>query len=47
VIIAGGVDAAITPLGVAGFASARALSTRNDDPERASRDRSMLAGTDS
>lgn len=37
VIIAGGVDAAITPLGVAGFASARALSTRNDEPERASR----------
>jgi 3-oxoacyl-[acyl-carrier-protein] synthase II len=37
VIIAGGVDAAITPLGVAGFAAARALSTRNDEPERASR----------
>ncbi len=37
VIIAGGVDAAITPLGLAGFASARALSTRNDEPERASR----------
>jgi len=37
VIIAGGVDAAITPLGMAGFAAARALSTRNDEPERASR----------
>lgn len=37
VIIAGGVDAAITPLGVAGFGSARALSTRNDDPTGASR----------
>lgn len=37
VIIAGGVDAAITPLGVAGFGAARALSTRNDEPERASR----------
>jgi len=37
VMVAGGAEAAITPLGVAGFASARALSTRNDDPERASR----------
>lgn len=37
VIVAGGVDAAITPLGVAGFAAARALSTRNEEPERASR----------
>ena len=36
-MVAGGAEAAITPLGVAGFASARALSTRNDDPERASR----------
>ncbi|HEX9284816.1 MAG TPA: beta-ketoacyl-ACP synthase II [Nitrospirales bacterium] len=36
-MIAGGAEAAITPLGVAGFASARELSTRNDDPERASR----------
>ncbi len=37
VIIAGGVDAAITPIGLAGFSAARALSTRNDEPERASR----------
>ena len=37
VIVAGGFDAGVTPLGVAGFASARALSTRNDDPQRASR----------
>ena len=36
-MVAGGAEAAITPLGVAGFASARALSTRNDDPERANR----------
>ncbi len=37
VIVAGGTEAAITPLGFAGFCSARALSTRNDDPEHASR----------
>lgn len=37
VMIAGGSEAAITPMGVGGFASMRALSTRNDDPERASR----------
>ncbi|MDD3609770.1 MAG: beta-ketoacyl-ACP synthase II [Halothiobacillaceae bacterium] len=37
VMIAGGTEAAITPLGVAGFASARALSTRNEDPAAASR----------
>lgn len=37
VMIAGGSEAAITPLGVGGFASMRALSTRNDDPQRASR----------
>ncbi|NTU70352.1 MAG: beta-ketoacyl-ACP synthase II [Coriobacteriia bacterium] len=37
VIVAGGFDAGVTPLGVAGFASARALSTRNDDPQGASR----------
>jgi 3-oxoacyl-[acyl-carrier-protein] synthase II len=36
-MIAGGTEAAITPLGVAGFAASRALSTRNDTPERASR----------
>ncbi len=37
VMIAGGSEAAITPLGVGGFAAMRALSTRNDDPEHASR----------
>ncbi len=37
VIIAGGADAAINPLGVAAFASMRALSKRNDSPEDASR----------
>jgi 3-oxoacyl-[acyl-carrier-protein] synthase II len=37
VMLAGGVESTITPLGVAGFTSMRALSTRNDDPERASR----------
>jgi len=37
VMIAGGSEAAITPMGVGGFASMRALSTRNDDPTRASR----------
>jgi 3-oxoacyl-[acyl-carrier-protein] synthase II len=37
VIVAGGTDAAITPLGVAAFASMRALSKRNDAPEKASR----------
>ncbi|MFP4154366.1 MAG: beta-ketoacyl-ACP synthase II [Halothiobacillaceae bacterium] len=37
VMIAGGAEGAVTPLGIAGFAAARALSTRNDDPERASR----------
>jgi 3-oxoacyl-[acyl-carrier-protein] synthase II len=36
-MICGGAEASITPLGVAGFAAMRALSTRNDDPERASR----------
>ena len=36
-VIAGGAEAAITPLGVGGFSSMKALSTRNDDPERASR----------
>ncbi|MBE3582893.1 MAG: beta-ketoacyl-ACP synthase II [Limnochordaceae bacterium] len=36
-MIAGGCEAAITPVGLAGFCAARALSTRNDDPTRASR----------
>jgi len=36
-IIAGGSEAVITPMPLAGFASMRALSTRNDEPERASR----------
>jgi 3-oxoacyl-[acyl-carrier-protein] synthase II len=36
-ILAGGSEAVISPLAVAGFASMRALSTRNDEPERASR----------
>ncbi|WP_432695109.1 beta-ketoacyl-ACP synthase II [Marinobacterium sp. YM272] len=37
VMIAGGAEMATTPLGVAGFSAARALSTRNDAPEAASR----------
>ncbi len=37
VMIAGGSEAAITPMGIGGFAALRALSTRNDEPERASR----------
>ena len=37
VILAGGAESAISPLGVAGFAAIKALSTRNDEPERASR----------
>ncbi|MFN3976594.1 MAG: beta-ketoacyl-ACP synthase II [Aquificaceae bacterium] len=37
VAIAGGCESAITPLGVAGFASMRALSTRNHEPQKASR----------
>ncbi len=36
-MIAGGSEAAITPMGVGGFSAMRALSTRNDEPERASR----------
>jgi 3-oxoacyl-[acyl-carrier-protein] synthase II len=36
-MICGGTEAAVTPLSVAGFSSARALSTRNDDPATASR----------
>jgi 3-oxoacyl-[acyl-carrier-protein] synthase II len=37
VMVAGGAEATISPLGVGGFAAARALSTRNDDPATASR----------
>src|SRR5689334_16239161 len=37
VMIAGGTEAPVTPMGVGGFAAMRALSTRNDEPERASR----------
>src|SRR4249920_371048 len=37
VMIAGGSEAAITPMGIGGFGAMRALSTRNDAPERASR----------
>ena len=37
VMIAGGSEAAITPMGIGGFGAMRALSTRNDEPSRASR----------
>jgi 3-oxoacyl-[acyl-carrier-protein] synthase II len=37
VMVTGGSEATITPMAVAGFTNARALSTRNDDPKRASR----------
>ncbi len=37
VMVAGGSEAPVTPTGLAGFGNARALSTRNDDPEAASR----------
>jgi len=37
VMVAGGSESAVSPLGVGGFAAARALSTRNDDPATASR----------
>ncbi len=37
VMIAGGAESTVSPLGVGGFAAARALSTRNDDPQSASR----------
>ncbi|MGR3951991.1 MAG: beta-ketoacyl-ACP synthase II [Chlamydia sp.] len=36
-MITGGVEASVTPIGLAGFCSVKALSERNDDPERASR----------
>ena len=37
VMVAGGAEATVSPLGMGGFASAKALSTRNDDPKTASR----------
>ena len=37
VMVAGGAESSVSPLGIGGFASARALSTRNDDPATASR----------
>ncbi len=37
VVVAGGAESTVSPLGIGGFASMRALSTRNDDPETASR----------
>jgi 3-oxoacyl-[acyl-carrier-protein] synthase II len=37
VMIAGGAESTVSPLGIGGFAAARALSTRNDDPQTASR----------
>ncbi len=37
ILISGGTEASVTPLAIAGFASMKAMSTRNDDPERASR----------
>ncbi|MDD5330135.1 MAG: beta-ketoacyl-ACP synthase II [Sulfuricella sp.] len=37
IMVAGGAESTVTPLAIGGFASARALSTRNDDPETASR----------
>jgi 3-oxoacyl-[acyl-carrier-protein] synthase II len=37
IMLAGGAESALCPLGIAGFAQARALSTRNDEPEKASR----------
>ncbi|HEY8418151.1 MAG TPA: beta-ketoacyl-ACP synthase II, partial [Limnochordales bacterium] len=37
IMITGGTEASVTPVALAGFSAARALSTRNDDPQRASR----------
>jgi len=37
IVIAGGAESSVTPLGIAGFASMHALSTRNNEPKRASR----------
>ncbi|MEP7281038.1 MAG: beta-ketoacyl-ACP synthase II [Rubrivivax sp.] len=37
VMVAGGAEGTVSPLGIGGFAAARALSTRNDDPQAASR----------
>ena len=37
VVISGGAESSVTPLGIAGFSSMHALSTRNDNPEKASR----------
>ncbi|RMD95301.1 MAG: beta-ketoacyl-[acyl-carrier-protein] synthase II [Calditrichaeota bacterium] len=37
IVVAGGAEATITPLGIAGFNAMKALSTRNDEPEKASR----------
>ncbi len=37
VMVAGGAESTVSPLGIGGFAAARALSTRNDDPQAASR----------
>ena len=45
VMLAGGAEATISPLGVGGFAAARALSTRNDDPPGASRPSGICASS--
>jgi len=37
VMVTGGTEAAVTPMGLSGFSNLKALSTRNDDPQRASR----------